>query len=109
RRQWRGEAAHRRRQGGDPKDHAEAVADRRLPDGDVPLDRGARRRRPCDAPGRAVPRRPDPPREGDGTVVGHAEIVQSAWGIKPYAGFLGALKLRDAVDVDVDVSVPLPD
>lgn len=48
-------------------------------------------------------------REGDGTVVGHAEIVQSAWGIKPYAGFLGALKLRDAVDVDVDVSVPLPD
>ena len=46
-------------------------------------------------------------REGDGTVVGHAEIVQSAWGIKPYTGFLGALRLRDAVDVDV--SVPLLD
>jgi polyisoprenoid-binding protein YceI len=46
-------------------------------------------------------------REGDGTVVGHAEIVQSTWGIKPYTGFLGALKLRDAVDVDVAVDVPL--
>lgn len=45
-------------------------------------------------------------RAADGAVVGHAEVVQSAWGIKPYAGFLGALKLRDAVDVDV--SVPLP-
>lgn len=45
-------------------------------------------------------------REGDGTVVARGEIVQSAWGIKPYSGFLGALKLRDAVDVEV--SVPLP-
>ncbi len=45
-------------------------------------------------------------RKGDGTVVGHAEIVQSAWGIKAYTGFLGALKLRNAVEVDV--SVPLP-
>ena len=45
-------------------------------------------------------------REGD-TVVGHAQIVQSAWGIKPYSGFLGALKLRDAVELDV--SVPFGD
>jgi polyisoprenoid-binding protein YceI len=45
-------------------------------------------------------------REPDGTVVGHGEIVQSAWGIKPYSGFLGALKLRDAVEVDI--TVPLP-
>lgn len=45
-------------------------------------------------------------RHDDGTVVGHAQIVQTAWGIKPYTGLLGALKLRDAVDVDV--SVPLP-
>lgn len=42
-------------------------------------------------------------RQPDGTVVAHAEVVQSAWGIKPYTGFLGALKLRDAVDVDVVV------
>lgn len=46
-------------------------------------------------------------REAGGTVVGHAEIVQTLWGIKPYTGFLGALKLRDAVEIDV--SVPLPD
>lgn len=42
----------------------------------------------------------------DGTVVGHAQVVQSHWGIKPYTGLLGALKLRDAVDVDV--TLPLP-
>jgi polyisoprenoid-binding protein YceI len=46
-------------------------------------------------------------READGTVVGHAEVVQSTWGIRPYSGFLGALKLRDAVDVEV--CVPFPD
>ena len=40
-------------------------------------------------------------RGNDGTVIGHAEIVQSSWGIKPHTGFLGALKLRDAVDVGV--------
>lgn len=44
--------------------------------------------------------------QGDGSLVGHCEIVQSAWGIKPYAGFLGALKLRDSVDVDVSVPIP---
>ncbi len=40
-------------------------------------------------------------READGTISAAAQIVQSAWGIKPYTGFFGALKLRDAVDVDV--------
>lgn len=45
-------------------------------------------------------------REEDGTIAGHAEVVQSAWGIKPYTGFFGALKLRDAVDVDVSVALP---
>lgn len=40
----------------------------------------------------------------EGAVVGTAEVVQSAWGIKPYTGLLGALKLRDAVDVELSVS-----
>jgi polyisoprenoid-binding protein YceI len=44
--------------------------------------------------------------EEGGTVTAHAEIVQSRWGIKPYTGLLGALKLRDAVDVDVSVRLP---
>lgn len=45
-------------------------------------------------------------REGGDNVVGQAEIIQSAWGVKPYTGFFGALKLRDAVELDV--SLPLP-
>ncbi|MGH8982181.1 MAG: YceI family protein [Acidimicrobiales bacterium] len=44
--------------------------------------------------------------EVDDTVVGHTEIVQTQWGIKPYVGLLGALKLRDDVGVDVSVSLP---
>lgn len=43
-------------------------------------------------------------REGpDGTVTGRAEVVQTRWGIKPYSGFFGALKLRDAVDLELSV------
>jgi polyisoprenoid-binding protein YceI len=30
------------------------------------------------------------------------QVVQSQWGIKPYSAFLGALKLRDAIDVEVE-------
>ena len=29
-------------------------------------------------------------------------VVQSAYGIKPYTGFFGALKVRDAVDFEVE-------
>lgn len=38
-------------------------------------------------------------REEDGVVRGEASVLQSRWGIKPYSAFLGALRLRDAVDV----------
>jgi polyisoprenoid-binding protein YceI len=34
-----------------------------------------------------------------------ASVVQSRHGIKPYSGFLGALKVRDAVDVEADVDL----
>src|SRR6185312_14799544 len=34
-----------------------------------------------------------------------AQVVQSEWGIKPYSAFLGALKLRDAVDIDVNATL----
>jgi polyisoprenoid-binding protein YceI len=34
-----------------------------------------------------------------------AEVVQSQFGIKPYTGFLGALRVRDAVNVDIDVDL----
>lgn len=33
-------------------------------------------------------------------------IVQTDFGIKPYRGFLGALRVRDAVDVEIEISLP---
>ena len=38
-------------------------------------------------------------------VAGSAVVVQTRWGIKPYSAFLGALKLRDEVQVHFDVSL----
>ena len=43
-----------------------------------------------------------------GTIVGSAQAVQTAWGITPYTGLLGALRLRDAVDVEVELHLPAP-
>ncbi len=34
-----------------------------------------------------------------------ASVIQSRHGIKPYSGFLGALKVRDAVDVEAEVDL----
>ncbi len=34
-----------------------------------------------------------------------ASVVQSEFGIKPYTAFLGALRLRDAVDVEIDIDL----
>jgi polyisoprenoid-binding protein YceI len=40
----------------------------------------------------------------------HAEatVVQTDYGIKPYSGFLGALRVRDAVQITVDVDLSGP-
>jgi polyisoprenoid-binding protein YceI len=40
----------------------------------------------------------------------HAEatVVQSGYGIKPYTAFLGALRVRDAIDVAIDVDLSGP-
>jgi polyisoprenoid-binding protein YceI len=38
----------------------------------------------------------------DGHVTGTIALTQSAWGIKPYRGMLGALKVRDEVEVVID-------
>jgi hypothetical protein len=35
--------------------------------------------------------------------------VQSDYGIKPYTAFLGALRVRDAVDVDVELDLSEPE
>jgi hypothetical protein len=42
----------------------------------------------------------------DGRLTGTIPLVQSQWGIKPYRGLLGALKVRDEIEVLVDVRLP---
>jgi polyisoprenoid-binding protein YceI len=36
-------------------------------------------------------------------------VTQSDFGIRPYSGFLGSLRVRDAVEVQVEVSLPAGD
>lgn len=44
--------------------------------------------------------------KADGRLItGTATVVQSEWGIKPYSAFFGALKLRDEVEVEVEVTL----
>jgi len=38
----------------------------------------------------------------DGHVTGTIPVTQSAWGIKPYRGLMGALKVRDDIEVVID-------
>jgi polyisoprenoid-binding protein YceI len=40
--------------------------------------------------------------DGDDHMTGTAVLVQSDWGIKPYRGLMGALKVRDSVEVVFD-------
>ena len=42
----------------------------------------------------------------DDRVTGAMPVTQSEWGIKPYRGLMGALKVRDAVEVVLDVRLP---
>lgn len=45
-------------------------------------------------------------RSADDRVTGTVSVTQSEWGIKPYRGLMGALKVRDAVEVVLDVALP---
>lgn len=42
----------------------------------------------------------------DGRVRGTLPVTQSDWGIKPYRGKMGALKVRDTLEVVLDVPLP---
>jgi len=55
--------------------------------------------------GAARPLRLEVSRPGPDQYHATASVVQSEHGIKPYRGFMGALKVRDAVEVDVDVDL----
>ena len=43
--------------------------------------------------------------ETDGALSGRATVKQSDWGIKPYSGLFGTLKVKDAVEVVGDASL----
>jgi polyisoprenoid-binding protein YceI len=55
--------------------------------------------------GAARPLRLEITRTGPDRYHATTSVAQSLFGIKPYRGFMGALKVRDAVDVDVDVDL----
>jgi polyisoprenoid-binding protein YceI len=42
----------------------------------------------------------------DGRVTATIPLTQSEWGIKPYRGLMGALKVRDALEVVLDARLP---
>ncbi len=46
---------------------------------------------------------------GAGRYHAEAHVIQSEYGIKPYTAVLGALRVRDAVDVAVDLDLPAAD
>lgn len=43
----------------------------------------------------------------DGRVSATVRVVQTQWGIKPYRGLMGALKVRDDIEVVVDARLPV--
>ncbi len=43
---------------------------------------------------------------GDGRAAATLTVTQSEWGIKPYKAFMGALKVRDSVEIVLDVRLP---
>jgi polyisoprenoid-binding protein YceI len=43
----------------------------------------------------------------DGRVGGTLPVTQSEWGIKPYRGLIGALRVRDTIEIVLDVRLPL--
>ena len=44
--------------------------------------------------------------DADGRVSGTIPLVQSDWGIKPYRGLMGALKVRDGLEIVLDARLP---
>jgi polyisoprenoid-binding protein YceI len=43
---------------------------------------------------------------GDGRLAGTVSVKQSDYGIKPYRAMLGALRVRDGVEIVIDVALP---
>jgi polyisoprenoid-binding protein YceI len=45
--------------------------------------------------------------DAEGRVSGTVVLRQSEWGIKPYRGLMGALKVRDEVEIVIEARVPV--
>jgi len=58
--------------------------------------------------GTSRPLRLEVTQTGPGQDKATGTVVQSSYGIKPYSGFFGALKVRDAVAVEAEVELPAP-
>ena len=39
-------------------------------------------------------------------MLGTIRLTQSGWGIKPYRGLMGALKVRDELEIVIDARLP---
>ena len=44
--------------------------------------------------------------DGNGRATGTIPLTQSDWGVKPYRGLMGALKVRDDVEIVIDAPAP---
>ena len=44
--------------------------------------------------------------DGEGRVSGTIPLTQSSWGIKPYRGLMGALKVRDELEIVIAARLP---
>ena len=58
--------------------------------------------------GQSRPLRLQVSKTGEGQYRATATVIQTQYGIKPYSGMFGALKLRDDVDVEVTVNLATP-
>ena len=58
--------------------------------------------------GQARPLRLQVKQTGTGRYHAETQVVQSNYGIKPYTAFLGALRVRDAIDVAVEADLSDP-
>lgn len=56
--------------------------------------------------GRTQPARLQVTAPGDGQYRGSATVAQTGFGIKPYSGFFGALKLKDEVTLEFQLTLP---
>src|ERR1700759_4816181 len=59
--------------------------------------------------GQSRPLRLQVARTGGGQYRASGAVVQPQFGIKPYSGMFGALKLRDDVEIEITVSLPTPE